>query len=165
MSKVIFTEDQKTLPEERCGGCRICEVMCAFAHEGVFNPRRARIKVIRKDDVLPYGVLLVPFICQQCYNPACKDACIDNAIVKDDKNSIYVVDSDKCTGCGRCIEACSYKAIRLDPITGKALKCDLCGGDPACVMYCPTKVLKVRLGNLEYYTPHISKKRGLFKEG
>jgi Fe-S-cluster-containing dehydrogenase component len=28
-----------------------------------------------------------------------------------------------------------------DPEKKKALKCDLCGGNPACVQYCPSKVL------------------------
>jgi Fe-S-cluster-containing dehydrogenase component len=29
----------------------------------------------------------------------------------------------------------------FDPEKKKALKCDLCGGTPACVHYCPSKVL------------------------
>jgi Fe-S-cluster-containing hydrogenase component 2 len=31
----------------------------------------------------------------------------------------------------------------LDPVEGTAAKCDLCQGDPQCVLYCPAKVLKM----------------------
>jgi Fe-S-cluster-containing hydrogenase component 2 len=32
-------------------------------------------------------------------------------------------------------------AIRLDEDTQFPLKCDLCGGDPQCVKFCPTEAL------------------------
>jgi ferredoxin len=32
-------------------------------------------------------------------------------------------------------------AIRLDDDTQFPLKCDLCGGDPQCVKFCPTEAL------------------------
>jgi carbon-monoxide dehydrogenase iron sulfur subunit len=35
-----------------------------------------------------------------------------------------------------CVTACIYGGIELDPRTRKAIKCDLCGGDPACVKAC-----------------------------
>jgi len=47
-----------------------------------------------------------------------------------------IVDSEKCIGCGNCIDICSGDVPKLHPQTGKALICDLCGGDPECVKVC-----------------------------
>ena len=34
-------------------------------------------------------------------------------------------------------------AVILDPQKGVASKCDLCGGEPQCVKYCPANVLRL----------------------
>jgi Fe-S-cluster-containing hydrogenase component 2 len=52
------------------------------------------------------------------------------------------IDAEKCNGCGLCAEHCYLGMIRMDRESGKALKCDLCGGDPACVRYCPVGALE-----------------------
>ena len=39
MAKHVITDMTK------CTGCRMCELACSMKHEGVFNPRKARIKV------------------------------------------------------------------------------------------------------------------------
>lgn len=49
-------------------------------------------------------------------------------------------DADTCIGCGVCEKVCKYSAIKLSE--GKALVCDLCGGDPKCVARCPTGALE-----------------------
>lgn len=61
---------------------------------------------------------------------------------RDPKTRAVVVDEERCTGCGFCAAACPWGVITLDPVTGKALKCDLCGGDPACVKECPENALR-----------------------
>ena len=35
-----------TLDAGKCTGCKICELACSAKHEGVFNPRKARLKII-----------------------------------------------------------------------------------------------------------------------
>jgi len=52
------------------------------------------------------------------------------------------VDYEKCTGCGNCVNVCPYGAVTVDPVTKKAIKCDLCGGNPECVKICPESVLQ-----------------------
>jgi Fe-S-cluster-containing hydrogenase component 2 len=104
----------------------------------VFNPKRARVKIVE----LSTGID-VPVTCQQCQDPPCLAACNFDAITFDENLKIAVVDEEKCTGCRACAGACPYGAITMDPQTKKALKCDLCGGEePACVAICPSKVLK-----------------------
>jgi len=35
-----------------------------------------------------------------------------------------------------CVTACIYGGIEIDPRTLKAVKCDLCEGNPACMKAC-----------------------------
>lgn len=127
-----------------CSGCRLCELWCSLEHAGVFNPRRARIRVVEMGTGIE-----VPVTCQQCQYPACQAACREDAIVFDERLKIVRVDEDKCTGCQACVGACPYGIITIDPVTLKAIKCDLCGGDePACVTVCPSHVLGA-LDNIE----------------
>ena len=127
-----------------CSGCKLCELYCSLQHNGAFNPRRSRIRVVELGTGLD-----VPVTCQQCQDPPCLSACKFEAIVFDEKLKIAVVDQDKCTGCRDCTGACPYGIITMDPQTHKALKCDLCGGaSPACVDICPSKVLGA-LGDVE----------------
>jgi len=120
-----------------CSGCRSCELWCSLHHEGAFNPHRSRIRVVE----LGTGVDL-PVTCQQCEDPACQKACRFEAIVYDKTLDIMTVDEGACTGCEACVGACPYGIITIDPVTQKAIKCDLCGGEePVCVSVCPSRVL------------------------
>jgi len=62
------------------------------------------------------------------------EACPVEAIFKNDRG-VVVVDVSKCDGCGNCVDACPYGMIEQYG-SGKAFKCDLCGGTPACVNEC-----------------------------
>jgi Fe-S-cluster-containing dehydrogenase component len=53
-----------------------------------------------------------------------------------------LIDREACTGCGACLEACPFQAIRLDA-DERAFKCDFCGGRPVCVPECATFALRV----------------------
>jgi len=128
-----------SLPDQAdriCSGCEICQLMCSLQNTGAFNPKKSRIKVV----LLSVGIT-IPVTCQQCPDPWCQRACPEKALVLHKKMNLVVVDEKKCTGCLACIGACPYGIMVYDPEKKKALKCDLCGGDPACVQYCPSKVL------------------------
>ena len=43
--RVGYFEDLKD-PEAQCSRCRMCELICAFHHHQIGNPRRGKIKVI-----------------------------------------------------------------------------------------------------------------------
>jgi len=47
-----------------------------------------------------------------------------------------LVDKEKCTACGACINACPGRIPHLHPTENYALICDLCGGNPQCVKVC-----------------------------
>ena len=118
----------------RCTGCEKCALWCSFVKNKSFNPSRSRIHVVRSE---PYAD--VPMICIQC--GLCISACPIHAIGRNPKTNAVVVDPEKCDSCGTCITACPYGVLTLDPVTNKAIKCDLCNGDPECVKHCPKKVL------------------------
>ncbi len=131
----------------RCTGCRVCELVCSDVHEGRFQPSKARIQVISFDET----VQDVPIVCQQCEDAPCLEACPQDAISRNLETSAVIVDKELCIQCGNCIDACviglekvdaeQKLAIRLDDEKEMPLKCDLCDGDPQCVMFCPTQAL------------------------
>ncbi|MBT4290076.1 MAG: 4Fe-4S binding protein [Deltaproteobacteria bacterium] len=51
-----------------------------------------------------------------------------------------MVNTEKCNGCGDCVDGCPYGMILIgnDNI---AFKCDYCDGDPACVKECEPKAI------------------------
>jgi len=120
---------------EYCTGCRFCEMICSLHHEGVVNVRKARLRVER-----PNIRVDLPLVCTQCItcgDDCCVDLCPENAISVVD--GVVVIDQELCIGCKTCADTCPYGVIWVDEV---AHKCDLCGGDPMCVRFCPSGALK-----------------------
>jgi Fe-S-cluster-containing hydrogenase component 2 len=74
-------------------------------------------------------------------------ACPVNAIVIAAETGEKRVDSRLCIGCHLCTLACPYGTAFALPASekapaNKAVKCDLCGGQPACVASCPTDAIE-----------------------
>ncbi len=67
--------------------------------------------------------------------------CPVDAISVDIATGAKIVSDGVCVGCKVCTIACPFGTINYNPDSGKVLKCDLCGGDPACVKMCPTTAL------------------------
>lgn len=117
---------------EKCAGCRQCEMVCSFWHEEKFSPTLSRVTVIKVDEK---GVDY-PVFCRQC--PTCppEEACPTDAF-KRTPEGVVDVDDDACNGCGQCVAACGFAAVKLN-LESKPVVCDLCGGSPICVERCPT---------------------------
>lgn len=124
-----------------CTGCRTCQLMCVLSHEQLINPQLARnIVNIDYQDAHRTNVLY----CQQCDDPKCLRACPTGALHVDEDTGARVIDQNVCIGCQSCLNACIYaqggqgqSRIKYNPETGTCFKCDLCGGDPQCVKFCP----------------------------
>lgn len=125
---------------ERCTTCQSCMTVCAERHTGSSAPLRARIRIT----VPTLGGDSGAEYCRQCRDARCAAACPVTAIRFDDELRAWLVDGDTCTGCGECVEACRFHAIRLDPGSGLAIKCDLCGGRVYCVQVCQAGALELR---------------------
>lgn len=107
--------------------------------EGVFDPTRSRIWISRDET----RCMAVPALCERCKEQYCVDACPVDAIRKEKKLGIMIVDPETCTSCGNCVDACPWGGIRLHPETNTAMICDLCSGRPACSEICiPMKAIQ-----------------------
>jgi len=128
---------------EACSGCRTCEAVCSLSHDGVVSPRLARTGIT---DYILEGRRIEGYTCMQCRVPECLYACPTGALYIDEKTGARCIDSKKCIGCMLCMQACPQypnTPIMYDPERNICLKCDLCGGEPLCVKFCPEAALSL----------------------
>jgi len=126
------------IDHEKCTGCRLCELVCSVKHEGVSNPYRARIKIVKWE----MEGKMVPVACQQCEDAPCMAVCPVQAISRDEETGAVHIDYDFCIGCRMCMNACPFGAMGYDWVNNHVIKCDLCGGDPQCVNFCETGAIQ-----------------------
>ena len=123
---------------ERCIGCRSCEIACSFAHSPALG--RPGLSRIRAYTMTPETH--VPVTCLQCQDAACVKVCPTAALVRCTKTGAIEVVTERCIGCMMCTQACPFGNIHVEPATNEIVKCDVCGGDPACAKFCPTAALE-----------------------
>ena len=66
-----------------------------------------------------------------------------DALEQSIESGVIIIDTDKCNGCGWCIEACDFGTISLDAENKVVNICDLCDGEPKCVEWCPEEALEL----------------------
>ncbi|WP_028314270.1 4Fe-4S dicluster domain-containing protein [Desulfatibacillum aliphaticivorans] len=135
MAKTFFIKTNFDL----CTGCSLCQLACSQRLLGGYNPHRALLRITHKAENLYH----FPTVCNQCENAYCANVCPAKAISRDPETRALVVDRDKCIGCNMCRKYCPIEMVGVDPDLKKSVKCDLCGGDPACVAACPTGALEL----------------------
>lgn len=142
--KVPLSKGVVIVDESICTGCQNCMFACTLTKDGVACPELARIQLNVRWINQP-RVAAQP--CNQCVDPQCMRYCPTKAIKVDEITGARVIDEALCIGCQACIQSCPYEIprIRFDRVKKKAIKCDLCGGSPACVKACQT-------GALTYYS-------------
>ena len=77
------------ISENKCTGCRACELACSFHHRRVFNPQKASIAILQSKDkeeikiVIFYSNEAGHLACDNCKNerePLCVKYCVWGAI-------------------------------------------------------------------------------------
>ena len=131
MAKTLYIDYQK------CTGCRLCELVCAVFHDGISNPARSRIKVMKWEA----EGLYIPMSCQQCQDAPCLNVCPVKAISRDEELGRVFVDYDVCIGCRSCVAVCPFGAMNFNIKDKQVFKCDLCDGVPQCVRFCEVKAV------------------------
>jgi len=131
MAKVLYVDHQK------CTGCQLCELVCAVSHDGISNPARSRIRVVKWEA----EGLYIPMACQQCQDAPCLNVCPVKAISRNEELARVAVDYDVCIGCRSCVSACPFGAMIFNPTDRQVFKCDLCDGDPQCARFCEVKAV------------------------
>jgi carbon-monoxide dehydrogenase iron sulfur subunit len=130
--KVLLIDQQK------CTGCRLCELVCSVFHTGTCNPSRSRIKVLKWEDA---GFCL-PVTCNHCEKPFCVEVCPTKACHKEPGNNNRVtIDRKLCIGCRTCIISCPFGHPFFDVYERVTVKCNYCDGDPQCVRFCGLKAI------------------------
>ena len=85
----------------------------------------------------------LPRLCNHCTQPACLEACPNDAIIKREEDGLVLRDEDLCTGKQQCRRACLYKKIYFNAKRKVSQHCIGCfprleqGVAPACVRQCP----------------------------
>ena len=134
IKKIVIKEAEYP---ENCSGCRLCENVCSFVHEGAFAPWLSRITVEEENFRSS-----TPHLCRLCDSPSCVASCAQNALCQSG-TMLISIDKEKCTGCGECVTACPFEAMSFDEDKNVPLVCDYCGGEPECVNICPMGVLSL----------------------
>jgi len=121
---------------------------CNVAHGDGLHPARARLRLEKRRLDLDLVV-----VCTHGAGCAleCVAACQVGAISRGADGTV-TIDRTRCNACGSCNPACPYHVIWYDD-DGKAGKCDLCGGDPACARYCILQAIEVREAAPEDFAP------------
>jgi Fe-S-cluster-containing hydrogenase component 2 len=130
-TKMLFVEPAN------CVGCRVCELACSGSHFKCFKRTLSGVAVIKYDELSRD----VPMVCEQCEDAACAAVCAVRAINKNTTTGAWEIDYSKCIGCKLCVNACPFGQIFFDDEKKIPVKCDLCGGDPQCIKFCPAEAL------------------------
>ena len=123
------------IQEEKCNGCRICELRCSFEHERCFSPTLSRINITKNER----KGIAIPSTCTLC--GVCINSCPEGALSKSGITGAIKVHREICTGCQSCVAACPFNVMKIHPTANVAITCDLCLGNPQCVRYCPENAL------------------------
>lgn len=153
MSKVFVID------VSRCSGCYNCQLACKDEHCGNdWSPYAKpqpdigqfwmKVNEHAEGTIPKVKIHYTPQLCNHCDNPVCMQACEQNAITKRN-DGLVLITPDKCNGCGKCMQACTYGVIYKNEELGICQKCTGCAhlldnGEklPRCVEACPTDALK-----------------------
>lgn len=159
MANIVLIDTQK------CMACRGCQVACkdwnqlpagitkfrgTYTNPPTLQPHTWTHMVFTETEQGRW--LFAKYACMHCTDAACINVCPVGAVQRL-KNGTVWHDTDKCAGCGLCVEHCPFNVPHVSKVTNKMGKCTGCaertsnGMIPACVATCPNGALQY--GNRE----------------
>ena len=170
---------EAVMPGANCGGCgfagcRAFATACVGADnlDKTFCPVGGNETMKKVADILGMAVQeKAPMVAVVRCNGSCanrpKTSSYDGVQSCRVKASLYAGDTAcryGCLGCGDCVAACAFGAIKMDPETGLPVvdqeKCTACG---ACAKACPKGIIEIRNKgprNMRIYVSCINKAKG-----
>ncbi|GAG78243.1 unnamed protein product, partial [marine sediment metagenome] len=115
-----------------CTGCKVCMTACKGNHNIPFGEHEGReyyrIWPVEVElGAYPYVIRnMTPWLCMQCEEPPCMDACPIPGAIYRRGDGIVLIDEGKCNGCKLCIPACPYDALYFREDIGVVDKCTFC---------------------------------------
>ena len=131
--RVGYFEDLND-PEAQCSRCRLCELICAFHHHQVGNPRRGKIRVVS----LGKGAD-IPVSCLNCTDAPCMNICPTGALYRKETDGMVLVRDDVCIGCSMCVSVCPAGAVTLDPVEALRQNATSAAGNPGASPIVPPR--------------------------
>lgn len=121
----------------KCIGCGSCADVCSARILGSYSNDGSRIRILRSE----LHAIFLPILCLQCEEHPCVASCPVGAIqfAEEGCPRVSVLEA-VCVGCGSCAEVCPHRGVVI--FRGKAMMCDLCSGNPACVQMCYSGALQ-----------------------
>jgi len=126
-----------TMDPRKCVACGHCENACAYRRRGDFDQQHSVIRV----SFYAASRVCIPLTCVHCREAWCEEICPAAAIGRNPRTGAVEIDDERCVGCRMCMLACPFGTMLFDGERGICMKCDLCGGDPACVKECVSGAL------------------------
>lgn len=126
---------------EKCVHCRYCEKVCSTSKLGHVRPSMSAIRLTRDERFGP----ITPHVCNLCAGRSrqeCVAVCPTAAL---SLGTVIEFNAEQCIDCGACVTACPEGAVAHDPSQHSIVICDLCGGTPMCIGWCPENVLSLEL--------------------
>ena len=142
-----------------CMGCHNCQIACKDEHcDNDWSPYAKpqpmngqfwlKIDQTVRGTVPKVKVSYLPKLCMHCDDAPCMSSCdVKGAIYKRD-DGLVIIDPEKCTGCGDCIDSCPYHVIYFNEKSQIAQKCTGCAHlldedwvEPRCADSCPTDAI------------------------
>ena len=154
MSKVFLVD------VARCSGCFNCQLACKDEHcENDWRPYAApqpktgqfwcKVHENVCGTIPKVKIHYITGMCNHCEKAPCMEVCPEKAITRRE-DGFVLIDPEKCTGCGKCMDACYYDdVIYMNKDLNVAQKCTGCAHlldhgekQPRCVDACPTDALR-----------------------
>lgn len=135
----------------KCKGCHACSVACKSEFDVPLGVVRSWVEFVEKGDFPNVERKFMPRLCNNCSDAPCVKICPVEAAYKREEDGIVVFDQEACIACKKCVDGdeklpgCPYDSAFMNPVTGKAQKCDFCahrvseGVMPSCVNTCPSR--------------------------